>query len=87
MALSVMVFGVSLVAQLVKNSSCNSRDLGSTPGLGRCPGGRNDQPLSYAALNIRKSHFRICGCYSLEREVYAKKHTIHMLNIILNIID
>ena len=28
-----------------KESSCNARDLGSTPGLGRCPGGRNDKPL------------------------------------------
>ena len=38
----------SLVAQLVKESSCNMRDLGLIPGLGRCPGEGNSYPLQYS---------------------------------------
>ena len=70
-----------------KESSCNVEDLGSVSGLGRSPGGGNGKPLQYCDLNIKKSHFSIRGCYFLEREVYAKKLTLHLLNIILNIIN
>ena len=34
-----------LVAQLVKKSACNARDLGSIPGLGRSPGEGTGYPL------------------------------------------
>ena len=34
-----------LVAQMVKSSACNARDLGSIPGSGRSPGEGNDNPL------------------------------------------
>ena len=33
-----------------KESACNARDLGSTPGLGRSPGGGNGYPLQYSGL-------------------------------------
>ena len=33
-----------------KESSCNAGDLGSTPGLGRSPGGGNGYPLQYYGL-------------------------------------
>ena len=33
-----------------KESTCNSGDLGSIPGLGRSPGGEHDNPLQYSCL-------------------------------------
>ena len=33
-----------------KESACNARDLGSTPGSGRCPGDGNGNPLQYSCL-------------------------------------
>ena len=38
------------MAQPVKNSPCNTGDLGSIPGLGRCPGGGSSYPLQYSGL-------------------------------------
>ena len=38
-------FGASLVAQMVKKSTCNAGDLGSIPGLGRSPEGGHVNPL------------------------------------------
>ena len=40
----------SLVAQLVKNPTCNVEDLGSIPGLGRSPGEEKGYPLQYSGL-------------------------------------
>ena len=43
----------SLVAQLVKSLPANAgdaRDAGSIPGLGRCPGEGNGNPLQYSCL-------------------------------------
>ena len=37
----------------VKESACNAgdtRDAGSDPGLGRCPGGGHGNPLQYSCL-------------------------------------
>ena len=39
-----------LVAQMVKKSACNARDLGSIPGLGRSPGEGKGYPLQYSGL-------------------------------------
>ena len=39
-----------LVAQLVKNPTCNAGDLRSIPGLGRSPGEENGHPLQYSCL-------------------------------------
>ena len=33
-----------------KESACNTGDLGSIPGLGRCPGEGNDYPFQYSGL-------------------------------------
>ena len=35
---------------MVKNSPANAGDMGSTPGLGRSPGGGNGNPLQYSCL-------------------------------------
>ena len=40
----------SLVAQMVKESSCNAGDWDSIPGLGRCPREGNGNPLKYSWL-------------------------------------
>ena len=43
----------SQVALVVKNLPANAgdtRDMGSTPGLGRSPGGGHDNPLWYSCL-------------------------------------
>ena len=42
--------GSSLVAQMVKESTCNEGDLSLTPGLGRSPGGGYANPLQYSCL-------------------------------------
>ena len=33
-----------------KESACNAADLGSIPGLGRCPGGGHGNLLQYSCL-------------------------------------
>ena len=33
-----------------KESACSVGDLGSIPGLGRCPGGEHGNPLQYSDL-------------------------------------
>ena len=40
----------SLVAQLVKESTCNAGDLGFIPGLGKSPGKGKGYPLQYSGL-------------------------------------
>ena len=40
----------SKVAQQQKNLPDNAGDSGLTPGLGRSPGGGNDNPLQYCCL-------------------------------------
>ena len=35
---------------MVKESTCSVGDLGSIPGLGRCPGGGHGNPLQYSCL-------------------------------------
>ena len=39
-----------LISQLVKESACNTGDLGSIPGLGRSPGEGTGHPLQYSGL-------------------------------------
>ena len=43
-------FGASQEAQVVKNSPANTRDVDSTPGSGRSPGGGHGYPLQYSCL-------------------------------------
>ena len=40
----------SFVVQTVKKPACNAGDLGSLPGLGRCPGEGNGNPLQCSCL-------------------------------------
>ena len=42
--------GALLVAQMVKESTCNAGDLGLRTGLGRSPGEGNGSPLQYSGL-------------------------------------
>ena len=35
---------------VVKNPPANVGDMGSLPGLGRCPGGGNGNPFQYSCL-------------------------------------
>ena len=39
-----------LDSSVVKNSPANSGDVNSVPGLGKSPGGGNDNPLQYSCL-------------------------------------
>ena len=40
------------MTQSGKESTCNAGDLGSTPGLGRCPGGKLGNPLQYSWASL-----------------------------------
>ena len=42
--------GASLVAQMIKESTCIAGDLDSVPESGRSPGAENDFPLQYFCL-------------------------------------
>ena len=37
---------------VVKNPTANARNAGLIPGLGRCPGGGNGNPLQYSSWRI-----------------------------------
>ena len=39
-----------MVTQMVKESACNTGDLGWIPGWGRSPGAVNNNPLQYCCL-------------------------------------
>ena len=45
-----LIMMVSPVAQMVKQSACNSGDQGSIPVLGRSPGEGNGNPFQYSCL-------------------------------------
>ena len=47
------MYGASQVAPVVKDPPANARDVrdvGSIPGSGRSPGGKNGNPLQYSCL-------------------------------------
>ena len=44
-----------------KESVCNAGDPGSIPGLGRAPGGGNDNPLQYSFLENPHGHRSLTG--------------------------
>ena len=46
----IVCIHVSLVAQTVKNNTCNVGELGSIPGLGKSPGEGNGYPLQFSGL-------------------------------------
>ena len=45
-----MFFWLPSAQRIGKEFTCNSRDLGSIPGLGRSPGGGHGNPLQYSCL-------------------------------------
>ena len=64
----------SLVAQLVKKSTCNSGDLGSIPGLGRSPGEGKGYPLQYSGLeNSRDCVYRHYFSHSTDKETEVQR--------------
>ena len=46
----MVIFGLPLVVQLLKESTCNAGGPCSTPGSGRFPGEGNGNPLQYSCL-------------------------------------
>ena len=48
---------VSGLPSWLKESACNAGDLGSVPGLRRCPGGGHGNPLRYPCLQCRRPGF------------------------------
>ena len=46
----------------VKASACNVGDLGSIPGLGRCPGKGNGNPLQYSDMEKSMGLYSPWGC-------------------------
>ena len=45
-----------------KESACNAGDLGSTPGLGRSPGGEHGNPVQYSCLENPHEQRNLVGC-------------------------
>ena len=75
---------------VVKNLSANARDAGdtgSTPGLGRFPGGGNGNPLQYSCLEDLMDREAICTGYSTCgcKELDMTEHThMHMHELFLH---
>ena len=75
---AVCIQFVSLVAQLVKVSACNSEDLDSIPGLGRSLGGGHGNPLQYSCLANPHEQRTLVGYRPWGHRVghnWATKHT------------
>ena len=66
----VCIFGVSLVAQMVKNLP-PMQDSGSIPGSGRSPGEGNGNPFQYSCLGNSKDR----GAWQAEVHGVAKGWT------------
>ena len=69
--LPIPVFLGSLWDSAGKESACNAEDLGSIPGLGRCPGEGKGYPLEYSGLEnsmdciahgVAQSEMKIFSC-------------------------
>ena len=45
-----LIFYKIITSSVGKESACNAGDLGLIPGLGRCPGEGNGNPLQYSCL-------------------------------------
>ena len=45
-----LIFYKIIISSVGKEAACNAGDLGSIPGLGRCPGEGNGNPLQYSCL-------------------------------------
>ena len=60
-----------------KESACSAGDLGLIPGLGRCPGEGNDNPLQYSCLgnplNIGAWQVQSMGLQRVGNDLAAKQ--------------
>ena len=61
-----------------KEPTCNARDLGSTPGLGRSPGGGLGNPVQYSCLENPQGQRSLAGSKRSQRvrHDWAMKHII-----------
>ena len=73
---------------VAKESACNVGDLGSIPGLGRCPGGGKGHPLQYSGLEnsmdrvvhgVTKSRTRLNDFHFLHKFVFCICDSISFL--------
>ena len=69
---------------MVKNPPFNAggvRDTGLTPGLGRCPGGGNGNPLQYSCLGnpIDREDWRATVHRVTESDMTVTEHNYHIL--------
>ena len=62
-----------------KESACNARDLGSIPGLGRCPGGGHGNPLQYSGVENPHGQRSLVG-YSSWSIIYLKRKWVECPN-------
>ena len=65
-----------------KESACSVGDVGSIPGLGRCPRGGHDNPLEYSCLENTNEQRNLAGYYPWSIMVYGHKQldTIEQLS-------
>ena len=68
-----------------KESICNARDLGSVPGLGRCPGGRHGNPLQHSCLENVHGQRSLAGyspwcCKGSDMTEWLSTHKINNLS-------
>ena len=74
----LLVVSASLVAQWVKESTCNEGDLCSIPGLERSPRGGHGNPLQYSCLENSHRQRSLVGCSPWGRRVghnWTTKHS------------
>ena len=64
-----------------KESTCNAGDLGSIPGLGRCPGEGNSYPLQYSCLenSMDRGAWQAIVCGVTESDMTEWLSTAHIL--------
>ena len=56
--LSLLVYKGFPGGSVGRESACNAEDLGSVPGLERCPGGEHGNPLRKSRLRRRRKESR-----------------------------
>ena len=70
-SLTCFKYLTSLVAQIVKNSACNARDMGSIPGSGRSPGEGNGYSVQYSCLENSMDRGQSLGLQSVRLTDYS----------------
>ena len=64
---------------MVKNLPANARDMGSIPGSGRSPEGRNGNPLQYSCLenSMDRVAWRVTVNGDIKSQTSLNTHSIH----------